>query len=821
MDLFERMRGRPGADSPGGGPRAQVAADGRAPPREEPPEETIEGTIERIAFTGADGAFVVARLAVDGAREPVTVVGALTGIPVGARVRVTGRREHNPRFGPQFKVAGVTEVAPATMEGIRRYLGSGLIKGIGPEFATRIVSRFGIQTLEILDREPARIIEVPGIGPSRARSIREAWTAQREVRKVMVFLQGYGVSPAFAARIYKRYRGAAIALVRENPYRLAFDVWGIGFLSADKLASALGIARESDVRVEAGVRHVLEEASTAGDVFVPRARLCRKAAALLEVEEPLAEAAIGRLGRSGELVIEARPEISAMDDGEAIYVTALYQAEASLAAGLARLRKGGDAQAGTGAPALTIDVERAVAWYEKQAGIALAPQQAEAVRQALREDLLVVTGGPGVGKTTIVRGIVAILGKKGLRVGLAAPTGRAAKRLSEATGQPALTLHRLLEWRPAEGAFGRRGDRPLEVDALVVDEASMLDVRLGADLLAALATGTRLILVGDVDQLPSVGPGTVLRDVIESGVVPTVRLTEIFRQAGESLIVVNAHRIHQGLAPELGAAPADGAPTRLDRRDFFFLEEADPVRAAELIRDLVVTRLPRKYGLAVQDVQVLTPMHRGELGAANLNHLIQTALTSEAPGLARGGRTFRVGDKVMQVRNDYEKDVFNGDIGHVQAVTSGAPGKADTDAQSGVDAGVDAAAGGDRSSEADGGDALGNALIVRFDDREVTYGQGELDELQLAYAATIHKSQGSEYPAVVIPIHTQHFVMLQRNLLYTAVTRARRLVVLVGTRKALSLAVRNADVEARGSRLDVRLRAALPAPAGLPVLPHR
>jgi len=835
MDLFERMRGRPGSEAAAGDPRTQATAGGRAAPRDESPprEESIEGTIERIAFTGGDGAFVVARLAVDGDREPMTVVGALTGIPVGARVRVTGRREHNPRFGPQFKVSGCTEVAPATMEGIRRYLGSGLIKGIGPEFATRIVTRFGIQTLEILDREPARIIEVPGIGPSRARSIREAWTAQREVRKVMVFLQGYGVSPAFAARIYKRYRGAAIALVRENPYRLAFDVWGIGFLSADKLASALGIARESDVRVEAGVRHVLEEASTAGDVFVPRARLCRKAAALLEVDEPLAEAAIGRLGRSGELVIEARPEITAMDEGEAIYVTALYQAEAALAAGLARLRKGGDVQAGAAAGArtagagaagaagagapLSIDVERAVAWYEKQAGIALAPQQAEAVRQALRENLLVVTGGPGVGKTTIVRGIVAILGKKGLRVALAAPTGRAAKRLSEATGQPALTLHRLLEWRPAEGAFGRRGDRPLEVDALVVDEASMLDVRLGADLLAALATGTRLILVGDVDQLPSVGPGTVLRDVIESGVVPTVRLTEIFRQAGESLIVVNAHRIHQGLGPELGAAPAEGVPNRVDRRDFFFMEEADPVRAAELIRDLVVTRLPRRYGLAVQDVQVLTPMHRGELGAANLNQLIQTALTSEAPGLARGGRSFRVGDKVMQVRNDYEKDVFNGDIGQVHAVTGGAPAVAAAEAD-----GAAAAAEGGRSSEEDGGDeassALGNVLVVRFDDREVTYGQGELDELQLAYAATIHKSQGSEYPAVVIPIHTQHFVMLQRNLLYTAVTRARRLVVLVGTRKALSLAVRNADVEARGSRLDVRLRAALPA---VPAAPHR
>lgn len=807
MDLFEHMRGRAGAESAVDDPRA--GAGGASP------EETIEGTVERIAYTGGDGAFVVARLAVEGAREAVTVVGGLTGIPVGARIRVTGRREHNPRFGPQFKVSGCTEVAPATLEGIRRYLGSGLIKGIGPEFATRIVNRFGIQTLEILDREPARIIEVPGIGPSRARSVREAWTAQREVRKVMVFLQGYGVSPAFAARIYKRYRGAAIALVRENPYRLAFDVWGIGFLSADKLASALGIERASDVRVEAGVRHVLEEASTGGDVFVPRARLVRKAAALLEVDEALAETAIGRLGRAGELVIEARPEVStgALDDeGEAIYVMALYQAEVAVAEGLTRLRRGqdpgegGGSGGGGGGGALAIDVERAVAWYERQAGIELAPQQSEAVRQALRENLLVITGGPGVGKTTIVRGIVSILGKKGLRVALAAPTGRAAKRLSEATGQPAFTLHRLLEWRPAEGAFGRRGDRPLEIDALVVDETSMLDVRLAADLLAALGTGTRLVLVGDVDQLPSVGPGTVLRDAIESGVVPTVRLTEIFRQAGESLIVVNAHRIHQGVVPELGAPPAEGA---VDRRDFFCLEEADPARAAELVRDLVVTRLPRRYGLTVQDVQVLTPMHRGELGAANLNQLIQGALTAAAPGLVRGGRTFRVGDKVMQVRNDYDKDVFNGDVGQVRAVSRGGAGGGGGGGR--AEGAKDEGGGEGADRGPDGGPSGGDALVVAFDDREVEYGLDELDELQLAYAATIHKSQGSEYPAVVIPIHTQHFVMLQRNLLYTAVTRARRLVVLVGTRKALSLAVRNADVESRGSRLDVRLRASLPA----------
>jgi len=753
----------------------------------------MEGAVDRIVFTSNGGEFTVARLRLDGSPEPVTIVGSLLGIPVGARLRVTGRKESNPRFGTQFRVTGYTEISPATVEGIRRYLGSGLVKGIGPEFAARIVDRFGIDTLELLDRDPARISEVPGIGPTRAKAIRDAWSAQREVRKVMVFLQGYGVSPAFAARIYKRYGGHAMALVRENPYRLAFDVWGIGFLSADKLASALGIGRESDGRAEAGVRHVLEQASTEGHVFLPRQRLVRDGVALLGIGEALVDPAVERLGRAGDVVIEARPEAGMGGDaavdgpsgGEAIYVTSLHRAEVAVARGLRRLLE---------APIKTapINVDRALAWYEGESHIALAAQQAEAVRRALSERVLVVTGGPGVGKTTIVRGIVSILARKGLRVALAAPTGRAAKRLSEATGQPATTLHRLLEWKPAEGVFARAAGRTLEADLLVVDEASMLDVRLAADLVSALASGTRLVLVGDVDQLPSVGPGTVLRDVIASGVVPTVRLTEIFRQAGQSLIVVNAHRIHDGQLPELGAPPPPEAHGE-DKRDFFFLEEDDPVAAAQLIRDLVTTRLPRRYGLAAHDIQVLSPMHRGDLGAGNLNQLLQQALTADAPGLTRGGRTFRAGDKVMQIRNDYDKDVFNGDIGRVERVARAGSSEDSASREPG--------------GPGDGGESLASkSLVVRFDDREIAYDYDELDELQLAYAATVHKSQGSEYPAVVIPVHTQHFVMLQRNLLYTAVTRARRLVVLVGARKALAMAVRNVEVARRCSRLDVRLR---------------
>ena len=739
MDLFDRSAGtRPGS--------AQ--------------EEILEGTIERIVFSGGGGEFTVARLAREGAVEPVTVVGSLLGLPQGARLRLRGSYENNPRFGRQFRVQSYTELSPETLVGIRRYLGAGLVKGIGPQFASRIVERFGIRTLEILDAQPERIREVPGIGPSRAQAIQEAWTAQRRLREVMVFLQGYGVSPAFAARIYKRYGAAAVARVRENPFRLAFDVWGIGFLSADRLATALGIARDSDARVQAGVRHVLDQADGLGHVYLPRSRLVEEAAKLLEVEPQLVEAAVDRLGRAGDVAIESTPE------GAAVFEVGLFRAEVAASAGLLRLLHS------RGTP-LRVDAGRAIARYQAEARIVLAPQQAEAVRRALHDPLLVITGGPGVGKTTIVRGIVNTLVRQGLTVALAAPTGRAAKRLQEATGQPAATLHRLLEWRPADGVFGRNSSRPLPADLLVVDEASMIDIRLMADLLAALADGTRLVLVGDVDQLPSVGPGMVLRDVIASARVPTVRLTEIFRQAAASLIVTNAHRIHDGVEPELGAPPAQG----VDKRDFFFIEDDDPAHAAETIRDLVATRLPRRYGFSPRDIQVLTPMHRGELGATTLNHLLQEAITPGRAELRSGGRVFRVGDRVMQIRNNYDRDVFNGDVGEVLRVAGGS------------------------------GEAGESQAVVGFDEREVSYAADDLDELTLAYAATVHKSQGSEYPAVIVPVHTQHYVMLQRSLLYTAVTRGKQLVVLIGSRKALRIAVGNAEVAARYSRLADRLAA--------------
>jgi exodeoxyribonuclease V alpha subunit len=682
----------------------------------------------------------------------------LLGLPVGAHLRATGYFENNPRFGRQFRIVSYTELSPQTLDGIKRYLGAGLIKGIGPEFATRIVARFGARTLEILDERPERIREVPGIGHSRALAVKKAWATQRGQREVMVFLQGYGVSPALAARIYKRYGTAAVQRVRENPYRLAFDVWGIGFLSADKLAASLGIGKETDMRIEAGVRHGLEEAGNQGHVYLPRDRLVQDASLRLEVDATLVEPAIDRLARRGEIAIE---HSQGAEEGVAVYETSLLRAERAAAEGLCRILR-------AKCEVLPVEPDQAIARYEKEADIALAPRQAEAIRRALIEPLLVITGGPGVGKTTIVRGIVSTFLRCNLRVALAAPTGRAAKRLQEATGQPAATLHRLLEWRPAEGMFGRNRERPLDADLLVVDEASMIDIRLCADLVAALADGTRLLLVGDQDQLPSVGPGMVLRDCIASGAIPVVRLDEIFRQAAQSLIVTNAHRIHAGELPEIGGAPAAG-PVK-DTRDFFFLEKDDPVLAAQTIRDLVVSRLPGYYGFSPFDIQVLTPMHKGDLGAMNLNQILQEALTAGAEQLQSGSRVFRVGDRVMQLRNNYDKDVFNGDVGRVVRVTREA-----------------------------------GELVVTFDEREVPYASDELDELALAYAATVHKSQGSEYAAVVIPVHTQHFVMLQRSLLYTAVTRGKRLVVLVGSRKALGIAVRNAEVAQRCTRLKERL----------------
>lgn len=736
------------------------------------PTTTFEGTLERVVFTNPDSAWSVVRIAPAGGGAAVTAVGNLLGVQPGESLRLEGRWEEDLKFGRQFEVASYLTLTPATLTGIEKYLGSGLIEGIGPVMAKRLVGHFGLATLEVIEHHPERLAEVPGIGPKRRAQIRRAWVEQREIKDLMVFLQSHGVLTHHAVKIYKTYGADALAVVRENPYRLAEEVYGIGFRSADQIASALGMPADAPERARAGLVHVLARGAERGHVFLPRERLLEDASALLAVAaEPLA-AALGELERTGEVVAEPAAAGETPTAAEAaIYLKALHVAEAGLAARLSAL-------AGEPSTAPAIDADRALAWFQRGERLELAGEQRQAIRRGLASKVLVITGGPGTGKTTLVRGLVRILTAKGQRVLLAAPTGRAAKRLAEATGAEARTVHRLLEFNPKSRTFDRGPDRPLAADLVVLDEASMLDVTLAYHVAKAIPAGARLVLVGDVDQLPSVGPGKVLADLIASGAVDVVRLSEIFRQAKESLIVVNAHRINAGEMPILGAvdggegggrgAPAGGA-------DFFFIERRDPDEVLATLVYLVCERIPESFGLdPIEEVQVLTPMNRGPLGSENLNAVLRARLNPPRTGtreVSRGGRSFRVGDKVMQVRNNYELEVFNGDLGRVVGL-----------------------------------DEEEQRLAVSFDGRTVRHEFANLDELTLAYACSIHKAQGSEYPCVIAPLHTQHYVMLQRNLLYTALTRAQRLLVLVGERRALAVAVRNRKTRDRFSRLADRLR---------------
>jgi exodeoxyribonuclease V alpha subunit len=689
-------------------------------------------------------------------------VGNLLGVQPGENLRLRGRWTVDRRFGEQFRVDSYTTVAPATLVGIEKYLGSGLIRGMGRVMARRLVEHFGLATLEVIDAAPERLQEVEGIGPIRSARIASAWVEQKQIKDVMVFLQAHGVSTTYAIKIYKHYQERAIALVTENPYRLALDIFGIGFQTADKIAAQLGIAPGSPERAQAGVLHVLGELSGEGHVFFPRRPLVERAAKLLGVDGERVEGAIDALAAAGEVAL-GPPELSARREDQdraedqAVYLRSLHTAESGAAA-LARVLLECPARP------IEIDVERALAWFEQRRSIELAPEQREAIRRAVSGKLLVVTGGPGTGKTTLIDGVLSILEKKGRRILLAAPTGRAAKRLAESTGREARTLHRLLEFDPRAHSFQRNRSRPLDADLVVVDEASMVDTVLFYDLLKALPPPCQLILVGDVDQLPSVGPGSVLLDVIRSQAAGVVRLVHIFRQAQASLIVTNAHRVNRGEMPVL--APAS------ETADFFFIERREPEEVLATVKQLVAQRIPARFGLhSSNDIQVLTPMHRGLLGAANLNRELQELLNPGGAAIARSSRVFRVGDKVMQIRNNYELEVFNGDIGRIESA-----------------------------------DEVERSVWVRYDARLVRYDAADLDELVLAYACSIHKAQGSEYPCVVLPLHTQHYVMLQRNLLYTALTRARRLVVVVGTRRALAIAVRNDRVDARFTRLASLLR---------------
>jgi exodeoxyribonuclease V alpha subunit len=718
----------------------------------EPHQDVLAGLVERVTYHNPENGFCILRIKARGHRDLVAVIGHAAAISPGEWVTASGGWENDREHGPQFRARFLRTSAPTSTEGIEKYLGSGMIRGIGPIYAKRMVRLFGKDVFDIIEASPERLREVDGIGPKRAAKITSAWADQKVIREIMVFLTEHGVGTARAVRIFKTYGTDAIQVMSENPYRLARDIRGIGFRTADLIAEKLGFEKTAMIRVRAGISFALTKAMADGHCGLPLTELLPKATELLEVPEDLIRTAIDLELAEGTITADT------VDNMPCVFLSGLYKAEKAIADRLRQLLHGA-------LPWPDIDADKALPWIERQTGLKLAASQAEAIGLALRSKVLVVTGGPGVGKTTIVNSILRILAAKGVRMLLAAPTGRAAKRMSEATGMEAKTIHRLLEFDPRAFGFKRNEESPLACDLLVIDEASMVDVLLMQSLLRAVPDHAALLIVGDIDQLPSVGPGQVLADIIGSAAVPVVRLTEVFRQAAESNIITSAHQINQGRVPYLGKPEAGS--------DFYFVPAEDPEQAVARIVELVRSRIPSAFGLdPIHDIQVLCPMNRGGVGARSLNIELQAALNpSTEPKVERFGWTFAPGDKVMQIENDYDKEVYNGDIGYVEAVD--------------VDEGE---------------------LTARFDGRSVTYGFGELDELVPAYAATIHKSQGSEYPAVVIPVMTQHYAMLQRNLLYTGVTRGKRLVVLVGQTKAVAVAVKNVLGRRRWSKLGEWMR---------------
>ena len=720
--------------------------------------EVLAGLVERVTFHSQESGFCVLRVKVGGRRDLVAVVGHAAMVSAGEWITATGGWMNDRNHGLQFKARFLKTSEPSSLEGIRKYLGSGMIRGIGPVYAGRLVEKFGKEVFDIIEADPELLREIEGIGPIRAERIAEGWADQKSIREIMVFLHQHGVSTARSVRIYKTYGADSIEVMSQNPYRLARDIRGIGFRTADAIAEKLGIEKTSMIRVRAGVSYALAEAMGDGHCAYPRADLAGQAAKLLEVPADLVESAVRDELEEGVVVSDT------IGRAECLFLAGLHAAERKIAENIARIRSGS-------APWPAIDADKALPWIEGKTGLELAEGQAAAVRLALESKAMVITGGPGVGKTTIVNSILRILAAKRARLLLCAPTGRAAKRMSEATGMEAKTIHRILEFDPKSFRFRRDEENPLECDLLVVDESSMIDVQLMQSLLRAVPGESAFLMVGDIDQLPSVGPGQVLADIIESGAVPVVRLTEVFRQAARSRIVSSAHRINAGRMPDL--EPPDGDT------DFYFVPAETPEIAVPRIVEMVRNRIPRRFGFdPVKDIQVLCPMNRSGVGARSLNIELQAALNPAGDRkVERFGWTFAPGDKVMQVENDYEKEVYNGDIGMIR----------DVDLEQGE-------------------------ILVDFDGRVVDFAFGELDSLVPAYATTIHKSQGSEYPAVVVPVMTQHFTMLQRNLLYTGVTRGRKLVVLVGQKKALAIAIRNVSGRRRWSKLDEWLTAGSATP---------
>ena len=725
--------------------------------------DLLTGTIERITFHNLDSGYCVLRVQAKGHGDLVTVVGSSQQVIAGESLRATGEWVTDRQHGLQFKASDIKTEPPHTPEGIAKYLGSGIVKGIGPKLAQRIVEKFGEFTFNVLDTGPAQLSQIKGISPKKIEKIRASWKEQVMVRSIMVFLQSCDIGTAMASRIFKKYREQAIELIQRNPYRLILDIHGIGFLRADEIALKQGVARDSPFRAQAAVRHVLQTAQSDGHTCLPEEMATQTAENLTKIAPEGIRAAVEVLLEEHELVrdralpLDAKPQAASEDS--LLFLKPLYLAEIGVARQVRALAKGSH-------PLTASNTDAAVEWAEKKMKLTLAPSQRKAIAAAVSQKLVVVTGGPGTGKTTIVRAILDIFLAKRLRVGLGAPTGRAAKRLAEATGREARTIHRLLEFDPAIAGFRRNRDNPLELDLLVIDEMSMVDLALMNHLLRAVPPSACVVLVGDVDQLPSVGAGAVLADLIESGIVPVSKLTEVHRQAKESWIVRAAHAVNNGDEPE--SAPANTG-------DFYFIEANEPPAIIARIVQMVKERIPAKFGFdPFRDIQVLTPQVKTDLGVISLNHALQEALNPGKPGAIECKRfdtTFRVGDKILQVRNNYQREVFNGDMGRVTKI-----------------------------------DLVDQVLFAEFEGRKIEYDFSDLDELQLAYACTIHKGQGSEYPAVVIPVHTQHYVMLQRNLLYTAITRGRKLVVLVGSRKALWRAVTNFETKSRYSLLKWRLQ---------------